>query len=112
MKKNRPGVMLSALCDEEKVQPLADIIFAETTAFGLRVEKIQRLKLARRFETVRTLHGEITVKLGFKGERLLQVAPEFESCRAASGRAGVTLREVHAAALEAARAAFAPKSAN
>jgi len=109
MKKNRPGVMLSVLCDEEKVQPLADIIFAETTSFGLRVEKIQRLKLSRRFETVRTPHGEVTVKLGFKDDRLLQIAPEYESCRAIAERAGVTLREVQAAALAAARAAFAPK---
>jgi uncharacterized protein (DUF111 family) len=107
MKKNRPGVMLSALCDEEHVQPLADIIFAETTAFGLRIEKIQRLKLTRRFETVKTPHGGVTVKLGFKGERLLQIAPEFESCRAVAKRTGITLREVHTAALEAARAAFA-----
>src|SRR5438874_392354 len=70
MKKNRPGVMLSALCDENAAERLADIIFAETTSFGLRIEKMQRLKLARRFETVRTPHGEVTVKLGFKGERL------------------------------------------
>jgi uncharacterized protein (DUF111 family) len=109
MKKNRPGVMLSALCDESAVEKIADIIFAETTAFGLRVEKIQRLKLSRRFETVRTPHGEVTVKLGFKDDRLLQIAPEYESCRAVAERSGVTLREVQAAALEAARAAIAPK---
>ena len=112
MKKSRPGTMLSALCDDGAVEKIADIIFAETTAFGLRVEKIQRLKLTRRFETVKTPHGEIAVKLGYKGDRLLQTAPEFESCRAAADRAGVTLREVHAAALEAARAAFIPKSGN
>jgi uncharacterized protein (DUF111 family) len=106
MKKSRPGTMLSALCDEAHVQPLADIIFAETTAFGLRVEKIQRMKLTRRFEAVKTPHGEVTVKLGFKGDRLLQIAPEFESCRAVAEQAGITLREVHGAALEAARAAF------
>ena len=103
MKKSRPGTMLSALCDEGAVEKIADIIFAETTAFGLRVEKIQRLKLTRRFETVKTLHGEVTVKLGFKAERLLQIAPEFESCRAVAERAGVPLREVQIAAMEAAR---------
>ncbi len=107
MKKNRPGTMLSALCEEDAAEKLADIIFSETTAFGLRVEKIRRLKLARRFETVKTRHGEVTVKLGFKDGRLLQIAPEFESCRAVAENAGVTLREVHLAALEAARAAFA-----
>ena len=85
------------------MEKLADIIFSETTAFGLRVEKIQRLKLTRRFETVKTRHGEVTVKLGFKGDRLLQIAPEFESCRAVAERAGVPLREVQLAAMEAAR---------
>ena len=109
MKKSRPGTMLSALCEEGAVEKIADIIFAETTAFGLRVEKIQRLKLTRRFETVRTTHGEVTVKLGYKGERLLQIAPEFESCRAAAERTGVPLRQIHAAASEVARVAFAPK---
>ena len=103
MKKNRPGVMLSALCDEEKVERLADIFFSETTAFGLRVENIQRLKLARCFKTVNTRHGEVTVKIGLKESRVLQIAPEFESCRAVAEKAGVTLREVHLAALEAAR---------
>jgi uncharacterized protein (DUF111 family) len=110
MKKSRPGTMLSALCDEGAVEKIADIIFTETTAFGLRVEKIARLKLTRKFETVKTVHGEVTVKLGFKGERLLQIAPEFESCRAIAERAGVPLREIHSAALDAARAAFTPKS--
>ena len=109
MKKSRPGTMLSALCDEDAAEKIADIIFAETTAFGLRVEKIQRLKLARRFETVKTRHGEVTVKLGFKGERLRQIAPEFESCRAVAEHAGVPLREVHIVALEAARTAFLGK---
>jgi uncharacterized protein (DUF111 family) len=106
MKKNRPGVMLSALCEEAAASRLADIVFAETTAFGLRVEKIERLKLARRFETVRTRHGEVTVKLGLTGDRVLQIAPEFESCRAVADKAAVPLREVQLAAMEAARAAF------
>jgi len=106
MKKSRPGTMLCVLCEEGAAEKFADIIFAETTAFGLRVEKIQRLKLARKFEAVKTPHGEVTVKLGFKGDRLLQIAPEFESCHAVAERAGVTLREVHLAAMEAARATF------
>ena len=112
MKKSRPGTMLSALCDEAAVEKIADIIFAETTAFGLRVERIARLKLTRRFETVTTRHGEVTVKLGFKGDRLLQIAPEFASCHAVAERAGVTLREVHLTALEAARVAFGGSGMN
>ena len=101
MKKHRPGTMLSVLCEPGDTDRLADLIFAETTAFGLRRENLVRLKLARRFETVRTEFGEVTVKLGSKGDTLVQVAPEFESCRAASERAGVALRAVYEAALRA-----------
>ncbi len=99
MKKHRPAVMLSVLCEEAAVQAIADLIFAETTAFGLRVEKVMRLKLARRWEEVATPYGPIKVKLGFKGGMVLQRSPEFESCRAAAEKAGVPVREVYAAAL-------------
>jgi len=101
MKKNRPGVLLSALCEESAAPALADIIFTETTAFGLRQEKMTRLKLGRRFETVRTEYGDVTVKLGLKGDRVVQVAPEFESCRALAEKAQVPLRAIYTAALAA-----------
>src|SRR5690349_20842209 len=64
MKKNRPGMMLSTLCSEENSGECAAIILRETSAFGLRVDRVLRLKLDRRFESVTTPHGEITVKLG------------------------------------------------
>ena len=101
MKKNRPGVLLSVLCEEAAATALADLIFAETSAFGLRTERIVRLKLARRFETVMTQYGEVTVKLGLKGDRVVQRAPEFESCRVLAEKAGVPLRAVYAAAMAA-----------
>ncbi|HEY2342894.1 MAG TPA: nickel insertion protein [Chthoniobacteraceae bacterium] len=99
MKKDRPGVLLSALCEEEAVARIADLFFAETSTFGLRIEKVTRLKLDRRFETVQTDFGEITVKLGIKEGRVVQAAPEFESCRAAAEKCGQPLRVVYAAAL-------------
>jgi uncharacterized protein (DUF111 family) len=98
MKKQRPGVMLCVLCEEGVRDALADVILTETTAFGVRVEKVQRLKLARRTETVRTEFGEVTIKLGLKGERVVQIAPEYESCRQVANTAGVPIREVYAAA--------------
>jgi uncharacterized protein (DUF111 family) len=98
MKKNRPGTMLSVLCEAVHLEALADIIFRETSAFGLRTEQIVRLKLERRFETVVTEFGEVTVKLGLKDGRVVQVAPEFESCRTASERSGQSLRVIYEAA--------------
>jgi pyridinium-3,5-bisthiocarboxylic acid mononucleotide nickel chelatase len=101
MKKNRPAVQLSVLCDEAHTEPLADLIFTETSAFGLRVEKITRLKLERRFQTVATEFGEITLKLGLRAGRIIQIAPEFESCLAASTRTGQPLKTIFQAALAA-----------
>ena len=103
MKKNRPAVQLSVLCDEAHTEPLADLIFTETSAFGLRMEKITRLKLERRFQTVATEFGEITLKLGLRQGRIIQIAPEFESCRAASTRTGQPLKSIYQAALTAFR---------
>ncbi len=104
MKKQRPAVMLSLLCEEEKVAPLTDIVFESTSAFGLRVEKITRLKLARRIETVRTEFGEVAVKIGSRGSEVLQVAPEFESCRELAERSGVSLKKIYEEAVTAWRA--------
>jgi uncharacterized protein (DUF111 family) len=101
MKKNRPAVMLSLLCEAAQVEPLADILFRETSAFGLRTEQVTRLKLERRFETVMTEFGEVTVKLGLKGGEVVQVAPEFESCRTVSEQSGQPLRVIYEAATQA-----------
>lgn len=103
MKKNRPGVQLTVLCEEAVLSKIADLIFRETTAFGVRMDRVERWKLDRRFETVATPFGEITVKLGLRGDEILQVAPEFESCRVASEKAGQSLRVVYEAALHAYR---------
>ena len=101
MKKNRPGVMLCALSEEGTRDSVADLILTETTAFGVRVEKIHRLKLRRKVESVTTVYGDVRVKLGLKGERIVQVAPEFEDCRLGAERCGVPLRLVYDAALHA-----------
>jgi uncharacterized protein (DUF111 family) len=78
-------------------------LFTETTAFGLRITEVTRLKLRRDFISVQTPYGPITVKRGFRGETLLQVAPEYESCKAAAATASEPLSKVFIAAREAAQ---------
>ena len=98
MKKNRPAIQLSVLCENTDATKLADIIFTETTAFGLRIDHLNRLKLDRKFEKVSTPYGDITVKVGLRGDQRIQIAPEFESCRIASEMTGASLRAVYEAA--------------
>ena len=103
MKKGRPGTMLALLCDPQNVPELADIIFRETTAFGIRQEQVLRLKLARRVETVSTPFGEVRVKLGTRAGEVIQISPEFESCREVSEQSRHPLRVIYEAAARAYR---------
>jgi uncharacterized protein (TIGR00299 family) protein len=101
MKKNRPGFMLTVLCEPAKTDSLARIVFAETSSFGVRVDSVRRMKLRREFRDVVTPFGPVRVKLGWLGAELFRQTPEFEDCRLLSEKAGVPLLRVYNAALSA-----------
>ncbi|HXG49476.1 MAG TPA: nickel pincer cofactor biosynthesis protein LarC [Methylomirabilota bacterium] len=102
MKKNRPGILLTLLCPEDTRDAMAELVLRETSAFGVRWHPAERRKLRREFQTVATPFGEVTVKLGRLDGRIVQVAPEFESCHRLALQADVPLRRVYDAALRAA----------
>ncbi|MBV9105284.1 MAG: nickel pincer cofactor biosynthesis protein LarC [Verrucomicrobia bacterium] len=101
MKKGRPATMLSVLCLPTAIEKIQGIIFAETSTFGIRFRDLHRETLDREIVEVRTPAGEIQVKIGRYRGKILQVAPEFESCRAAAQRAQQTLKRVYELAIEA-----------
>jgi hypothetical protein len=102
MKKSRPGVLLTVLCQEPDADRFTERLLRETSAFGVRRAVAQRRKLRREFRQVNTPYGTIQVKLGLLDGRAVQVAPEFESCREAALRAGAPIKEVYEAAARAA----------
>lgn len=101
MKKNRPGVQLTVLCQEAEAGRMAELIFRQTTSFGVRMDRVDRLKLERSIETVQTPYGPVTVKIGLLGGEPVQVSPEFESCKALSERTGQPIRAIYEAAVRA-----------
>ena len=101
MKKNRPGVLLTVLCADTDADKFSELILRETTAFGVRRTLAERRKLRREMTKVTTEFGEVSVKLGRLGGKVIQAAPEFESCRAVAARAGVTVREVYETTVKA-----------
>ena len=103
MKKNRPGVQLSVLCAEGDADKFSEMILRESSAFGVRRTLTERRKLQRETKTVSTPHGEVTVKLGLLNGEIVQVAPEYESCRAIAAQADVPLKAVYDAAVSASR---------
>lgn len=98
MKKNRPGYLLTVLGTPDKVETLSRLILSETSAFGVRLQTMRRLKLRREFRQADTPYGPVQIKLGFLGDELVQAAPEYESCREVALRAGVGVRDVFLAA--------------
>ena len=101
MKKNRPGVLLTILCDEVDADKFSEMLLRETSAFGVRRHVAERRKLRREFTQVKTSFGEVTVKLGKLGGKIVQAAPEFESCKKLADQAKVPLKQVYEAALKA-----------
>jgi len=101
MKKNRPGFVLTVLCHEDKREELTKILLTETTAFGVRSHRTERITLRREFQNVTTAFGQVQVKLGFLGSQLVQISPEFDSCAQAASNSGATVREVFHAAIAA-----------
>lgn len=105
MKKGRPAHQVSVLTDEPRRQALVDLVLRESTTLGVREYGVSRSALARRFENVQTPYGEVRMKLGLRGEAVLNAMPEFEDCLALAEQAGVPVKEVQAAAQAAWRAA-------
>lgn len=101
MKKNRPGVLLSVLAAEDKLAELEEILFRETTTFGVRRYRAERHKLARRAVTVQTTWGPVAGKLGWRAGGTAVFAPEYEDCARVARTHQVALREVYRAVREA-----------
>ena len=94
MKKGRPGTLLTLLCKPEDARKLTDLVFAETTTFGLRSYTAERRILPREWQRVQTRFGEVRMKIARANGKVLQVSPEYEDCRKLAEEKKVALREV------------------
>ena len=101
MKKNRPGVLLTLLCQPEAEDQFCNLLLAETPTLGLRLHLARRVTLERRWVEVTTPWGMVRVKEGWRHGRCLNAAPEFEDCKTRALAAGVPLKEVVQAAIAA-----------
>lgn len=101
MKKNRPGVTLTALCHGDAVAESERIIFEQTTTLGIRKWTAQRNILRRQPHTVETTWGPLLGKLATLPSGDQRFSPEYESAREISEREGIPLQRVLAAAATA-----------
>ena len=77
MKKNRPGVMLTCLCREDKKEDILRLFFKHTTTIGVRENIMNRYVLERHEETAHTPYGDIRLKRS-EGYGVSRVKPEYD----------------------------------
>jgi uncharacterized protein (TIGR00299 family) protein len=99
MKKGRPGTLLTVLCKPADCAAMTQLILAETSTLGVRVREDERIALDRHHTTVNTAYGDIRIKVGSRNGAELNLAPEFEDCRAAALAHKVPVKQVQQAAL-------------
>jgi len=104
MKKGRPGVMLSLLCEQKKQDEMARLVIELTGSFGVRFRDWGRLILDRRHVTVDTAYGKVRVKVGELDGKVVVARPEFEAVKHLAQETGVSVRLVSDAAQSAAQA--------
>lgn len=105
MKKNRPGTLLTVLCDAEKIPAMEALLFRHTTTIGIRRYPVWRTALPRRIERVDTPYGSIRVKISeYLGT--LRFAPEYDDVAQAARTSRTEFGRVYAAAKDRAEESF------
>jgi uncharacterized protein (TIGR00299 family) protein len=99
MKKQRPGIVLTVLCLPSDRDRMLDLIFNESTTFGVREHLTKRAVLERSFESVDTPFGSVRIKIGLRNGLVVTASPEIEDCRKCAEEGGVPVKNVYDAAL-------------
>lgn len=94
MKKGRPGILLSVLVSESKLDNVLKIIFTQTTTLGVRVIEIKRRKLPREQREIETPFGRVKFKL-VSIDNVERLIPEFEECKRIAEERNLPLIQVY-----------------
>ena len=95
MKKNRPGITLSAICSHQDAQKIASLILMETSTFGVRISQRERICLERRQKKVATEFGVIRIKIGELNKKVITISPEYDDCKKAAVEHDVPIKLVY-----------------
>jgi uncharacterized protein (TIGR00299 family) protein len=95
MKKGRPGIVLNVICETGHADHAKKIIFTESTSLGIRTFPFSKDTLLRKFETVDTQYGSISVKRSYFEGKEVSAKPEYEECRRIAVEKGIPVKEVY-----------------
>jgi len=94
MKKQRPGFLLTVLSNSENKNDLEKIILTDTTTFGVRSWKIDRICLDRKIEKFDSSLGTVRIKIGTLNG-MTKKMPEFDDCLILSEKYNIPVWKVY-----------------
>ena len=95
MKKNRPAVMLQAICPPHVEAAVVQTMLRETTTLGVRVSEVRRYEAGRESFLFRSSLGEVRVKVKRLSNEPPHAAPEYEDCRTIALATGKPLIDIY-----------------
>lgn len=108
MKKGRLAVEVTVLAKPADEARLVELLFIESTTFGVRRASVGRHVLQRDYLSVTLAGHNVPVKVGRRGGRLVTVSPEYEAAAKVATACGRPLKEIMAEATAAAGRLLAP----
>ena len=93
MKKNRPGILLSVICESRQEELMVKLLFTHTTTLGIRKTCHERYRLERMTEQKHSSLGEITVKYA-RGYGVSREKIEYEDLAKAARKQNESLKTV------------------
>ncbi|HZW83836.1 MAG TPA: nickel insertion protein, partial [Candidatus Deferrimicrobium sp.] len=104
MKKNRPGTLVTILCQPDVKDSFIDLILEETSSIGVRYHQETRSKAERYLTSVDTSYGTVRVKISSwtdsGGKTCTQYSPEYEDCKELARTNKIPLKRIYELALQ------------
>lgn len=99
MKKNRPAILLTCICGEDKAPFFAGLMLRHTTTFGVRKTICDRYTLKQEISIKQTPFGKIRIKTG-EGYNVKKSKPEYDDIAKAARLNNTPFAEVNNALLQ------------
>lgn len=96
MKKNRPAIALTVICERPNKSFFEDYLLLHTTTLGVRSSTVQRRVLEREFHTLPTQYGDITIKMAKLDNKVVKIKPEFHDMQRIAQNTEQPLHQLYA----------------
>jgi len=94
MKKGRPGVLVTAICDPRRSEAVLARLFVESSTIGVRVRREGRAELRRSIAEIDTPLGRVRVKTAVLPNGEERRVPEYDDLKRLASETGRPLIEI------------------